>query len=241
MENELFGHEKGSFTSAEVAVEGLVDVANGGTLFLDEIGEMPLAIQVKMLRLLQEREYRRVGGTRILHADVRIVAATNRDLKDWVKQGRFREDLFYRLNVAAIRTPSLSQMREDIALITNRLLVKLRDAKPVAGISEEALKVLMAYHWPGNVRQLQNALECAALMCERGKIVQPEHLPSYVWETETPEIPTGGYYESMHQHQMKIVQNALIQTAGAYPEAARLLGISERYLRTLAHTHKLDT
>ncbi len=234
VETELFGHEKGAFTSAGSQKQGLVEIADGGTLFLDEIGELPLTIQAALLRFLQEREFRRIGGTRTLHADVRIVAATNRNLEEWIQQGRFRHDLYYRLNVATIRTPPLSEMRADIPLLVDRLLEKLRDARPVGGISDEALGILTAYHWPGNVRQLQNAVECAVLMCGQGDIIEPDHLPAYVSEVKISHAAPSGYYAGMAQHQKMLIETALAHAGGQPVEAARMLDISASYFRRLA-------
>jgi PAS domain S-box-containing protein len=182
LESELFGHVKGSFTGAIKDHTGLIETAHTGTLFLDEIGEIPLPLQVKILRFLQEGDCRRVGDTETRTFDVRIIAATNRDLEKESQQGSFREDLFFRLSVIPIFLPPLRERREDIPLLTNHLLQKLCDThtRDVTGISSEALKMLMDYSWPGNVRELENAVEYALHLTDEGKSIKPEQLPSKI-------------------------------------------------------------
>ena len=172
LESELFGHEKGAFTGAERRREGRFVQANGGSLFLDEVGEMPVAMQVKLLRVLQERELTRVGGEQVLPVDVRLIVATNRNLAQMVEDGAFRGDLFYRLNVVELKTPPLRERREDIPLLArsffNRL--KLKSGKNIQGVSNEALEVLMKYRWPGNVRELRNMIERAMLFVKNNEL-----------------------------------------------------------------------
>jgi transcriptional regulator with GAF, ATPase, and Fis domain len=177
LEAELFGYERGAFTGAMQSKPGQLEQASGGVLFLDEVGEMSLPAQAKFLRVLQEREFQRLGGTRILRTDARIVAATNRDLQKATTNGQFREDLFYRLNVFAIKLPALRDRREDILKLTQCFLDEFGRAfaHPPAGISREARQMLLAYHWPGNVRELRNILERAAILCDGGLITE-EHL-----------------------------------------------------------------
>jgi DNA-binding NtrC family response regulator len=177
--SELFGHEKGAFTGADTCKIGLLESAAGGTVLLDEIGEMPLSMQVKLLHVLQERRIRRVGGTRPVDLNIRIIAATNRDLKELIKKGKFREDLYYRLNVVTIRLPRLSERREDIPLLVHHFIAKANKAfvKDVRGMSPQALALLMEYGFPGNVRELENIIQHAVALTE-GKKLTPEDLPS---------------------------------------------------------------
>ena len=177
LEAELFGYERGAFTGATQSKPGQLEQAAGGTLFLDEVGEMSPSAQAKLLRVLQEREFQRLGGTRVLKTNARIVAATNRDLQKAIARGQFREDLFYRLNVFAIHLPALRDRREDILPLTEAFLDEIGRAfgRPPAGISREAQRALMEDHWPGNVRELRNVLERAAILCDGG-LIAAEHL-----------------------------------------------------------------
>ncbi|HEY6508745.1 MAG TPA: sigma-54 dependent transcriptional regulator, partial [Vicinamibacterales bacterium] len=190
LESELFGHMRGAFTGADANKKGLVEVAEGGTMFLDEIGEMNQTMQVKLLRFLQERRFRRLGGTDEVTADIRVVAATHQDLLALVANGRFREDLFYRINVIPVQLPALRERREDIPLLAERFLASFarQMGKSVTGISREAQRVLTEYHWPGNVRELQNVLERAVAL-EETPVVLPETLPLHV---RTPAGPVPG-------------------------------------------------
>src|SRR5262245_29497972 len=178
LEAELFGYERGAYTGATSSKPGQLEQAAGGTLFLDEVGEMSLPVQAKFLRVLQEKEFQRLGGTRVLRSDARIVAATNRDLERAITQGQFREDLYYRLNVFAIELPALRERRDDILPLCEAFLAELSQqfGRPPAGVSQEARRLLLEYHWPGNVRELRNSLERAAILCEGG-LITPEHLP----------------------------------------------------------------
>src|SRR5207253_40867 len=183
LESELFGYEKGAFTGAVLARAGRLEQAVGGTLFLDEVGEMSPAVQAKFLRVLQEREFQRLGGTRMLKADVRVIAATNRDLQVAMTRGAFREDLYYRLHVFAIHLPPLRERTEDILPLLEHFVEELGPVvlgRPAAGISREARAHFLAYSWPGNVRELRNAVERALVLCEGG-LINPEHLP---WRTQ---------------------------------------------------------
>ena len=181
MESEMFGHKKGSFTGAVIDKSGLFEVADGGTLFLDEVGELPLSIQVKLLRAIQERIIRRVGATDDIKVDVRIIAATNRDLEKMVNDGTFRQDLYYRLNVIQIKTPSLRERRDDIPLLANHFLKKYNDrlGKNIGGISQEAMEMMRRYDYPGNVRELENIIERTVAL-EAGSTILPESLPPFV-------------------------------------------------------------
>jgi len=177
LESELFGYERGAFTSAHQAKPGQIELASGGVLFLDEVTEMSLAAQAKFLRVLQEREFQRLGGTRMLKANIRVIAATNRDLRKAVERGDFREDLLYRLQVFDIPIPSLRERRADIVPLSKALLQDIGRsfARPPAGLTQDALEALLRYHWPGNVRELRNVLERAAILCEGG-LISAEHL-----------------------------------------------------------------
>ncbi|HDM08961.1 MAG TPA: sigma-54-dependent Fis family transcriptional regulator, partial [Desulfobacteraceae bacterium] len=176
--NELFGHEKEAFTGARGVKKGLLEAASGGTVLLDEIGDMPLSMQVKLLRVLQEKKLIRVGGTEEIPADIRVLAATNKDLRKEVRKRTFRQDLYYRLNVITLEVPALTERRDDIPLLAHHFLKKFADAqnKDVEKISDEVMDILMAYEFPGNVRELENIIERAVVLCE-GDTVQPKHLP----------------------------------------------------------------
>jgi len=178
LEAELFGYERGAFTGATQSKPGQLEQAGGGTLFLDEVGEMSLPAQAKFLRVLQEREFQRLGGTRVLRTDTRIIAATNRDLEKAIEQNQFREDLYYRLNVFAIYLPALRERPQDVLAISEAFLAEIGRSigRPAAGISREARDRLTEYHWPGNVRELRNILERASILCEGG-LITPEHRP----------------------------------------------------------------
>ncbi|MGH7424145.1 MAG: sigma-54 interaction domain-containing protein, partial [Candidatus Methylomirabilales bacterium] len=196
LESELFGHMKGAFTGAVTAKEGLFEVADGGTVFLDEIGETSPAIQVKLLRILQERVFRRVGGTEDIEVDVRVIAATHQDLKELIHKERFREDLFYRLNVIPVHLPPLRERREDIPLLAMNFLAKYSEEnkRPIQGIAPEAMELLLRYHWPGNVRELENAIERAVAL-GTAAVLAPDSLPEAVrdsgQETGDPRPETG--------------------------------------------------
>ena len=193
LESELFGHMRGAFTGADSNKKGLIEVAEHGTIFLDEIGEMSPTMQVKLLRVLQERKYRRVGGTEEIGANIRVIAATNRDLAARVAQGQFREDLFYRLNVIPIRLPALRERAEDVPLIADHFLVKFTRemGKPIGGFSADAVERLKAYQWPGNVRELENAIERAVAL-EATDRIQDETLGEHLSSTPRPVAPGAG-------------------------------------------------
>ena len=190
LESELFGHEKGAFTGAERSRQGRFEAAHGGTLFLDEIGDLPSAVQVKLLRVLQEGEIQRVGSNQTIKVDVRIVTATHRNLNALIAEGRFRQDLYYRINVVPISLPALRQRMEDIPLLAQTFIERnaLRSGRPITGISQPALARLMAYSWPGNVRELINAIEYAFVTCSQG-LIQPRHLPPPCRRSHPPPAP----------------------------------------------------
>ena len=252
MESEMFGHKKGSFTGAISDKSGLFEVADGGTLFLDEVGELPLSIQVKLLRAIQERVIRRVGGTDDTKVDVRIIAATNRNLEDMVGQGSFRQDLYYRLNVINIRTPSLRERRDDIALLANHFLQKYNGKlnKSVNAISFDAMEILKKYDYPGNVRELENIIERTVAL-EAGATVLPESLPPLVQtpsgkkmaSAEGIEVgPEGVELEKViSQIEKELLIKAIHQANGVKKKAAKLLGITFRSMRYRVEKYNLGT
>lgn len=240
LESELFGHVKGSFTGATADKRGLFEEANAGTIFLDEIGETSLAVQVKLLRVLQEGEMRRVGSARPVRVDVRVLAATNRDLEREVKEGRFREDLYYRLSVVTLRVPPLRERTEDLALLAANALRQAREAGARATtISEEALAVLNQYEWPGNVRELENTIAHAALYA-RGNVITPEDLPAKVRKearTIEPENKTHAMFKdlpSLDEIERRYVIHVLQTVGGSRTRAAEVLGIDRRTLYRMA-------
>src|SRR3989449_1112308 len=250
LESELFGYEKGAFTGAVSARAGRLEQAAGGTLFLDEVGEMSPAVQAKFLRVLQEREFQRLGGTRMLKADVRVIAATNRDLKVAMNEGAFREDLYYRLHVFAIHLPPWRERTEDILPLLERFVRELGPVvigRPAAGISREAREHFLAYGWPGNVRELRNAMERALILCEGG-LINPEHLPWHAEATKraapppapaqvrpaaqpaVEEFPAHGV--DLEAMERTLIEGALKQAGQNKSKAAKLLGLSRSKLYT---------
>jgi two-component system NtrC family response regulator len=237
LESELFGHEKGSFTGAIARKTGKFEQANTGTIFLDEIGDMTLATQAKILRVLQEREFERVGGSETTKIDVRIIAATNKDLARAVEDGSFREDLYYRLNVFSIHLPPLRERKEDIPPLIDHLVGQsARElGKTIAGFSAEAMALLLAYDWPGNVRELENYVQRAVVMAE-SDVMGAECLPPHVvtFQERLPDEPTlqpgHSLDDTLEDAERKLIRAALRRTAGVQTRAARLLGITERSL-----------
>ena len=232
LESELFGHEKGSFTGAISRREGRFKLAHGGTLFLDEIAEMSLVLQAKLLRVIQTRSFERVGGTETITSDVRMVVATNRDLEAEVRQGRFREDLYYRLNVIPITLPPLRDRREDIPLLAAHFLklVTERNGRPIRGFAPKAMDLLMRNRWKGNIRELENVVERAVIMT-RGEYIQPEDLPTNLQEPGAGEplgITPG---RPLSELEREAILRTLEMVAGNRTETARLLGISRRTLQ----------
>lgn len=242
MESEMFGHKKGSFTGAIIDKVGLFEVADGGTLFLDEVGELPVSIQVKLLRAIQERVIRRVGATEDLKIEVRIIAATNRNLEDMVAKGTFRQDLFYRLNVIGIRTPALRERLEDIAILANHFLKKYNDKlnKNIAGISTEAMDILKNYNYPGNVRELENMIERTVAL-EAGSTILPESLPPIVNTPSGRKMASSNEIEMgdsgleldkvIGQIEKELLIKAIHSAGGVKKKAAKLLHISFRSMR----------
>ena len=243
LESELFGYVKGAFTDARQSKKGLFEAASGGTLFLDEVGETSLAMQVRLLRALQERKIRRVGGTDEIDVDVRVISATNAPLEDLVQQKRFREDLFYRLQVIPVRTPPLRERREDIPLLAEHFAVRFarQMGKRVAKVSDEAMALLRAFSWPGNVRQLENVIERAVAL-ESTEAVLPERLPETIRQPGRDEaLPAIGDGFSLDAFllslEARLLHQALERAAGDRTEAAKLLGVSSRSLRYLIQKH----
>ncbi len=240
IESELFGHERGSFTGAVEQKAGIFELAGTGTLFLDEVGELPPQVQVKLLRALQERKIRRVGGQRDLPLQARVLAATNRDLEAEVKGGRFREDLFYRLNVIQIRLPPLRERRGDIAVFVDAFLDRFAQevGRPRPRLSPEAERLLQAWDYPGNLRELANVVERAVTLCE-GEVVGPAVLPPAMQGAAAPEsaagavLPAAGLDLQAHLDaiERRVLEQALERTGGIRTEAARLLGLTFRSLR----------
>lgn len=236
LESELFGHEKGAFTGAHTQKLGKLEVAAGGTVFLDEIGDMKPALQAKLLRFLQNREFDRVGGTRSIKVDVRIVAATNRNLQQAVKDGAFRADLFFRLNVVSLTIPPLRNRQEDIPQLIERSLARLcRDMKrPMSHMSPSAIKKLASYAWPGNVRELENAIERAVVL-KTGDLLEPEDFALHSLELQQQESPVNHlpFHDSVEHHKVFIIRDALAKTGGSRAQAAELLGLQPTYLSRL--------
>jgi Nif-specific regulatory protein len=241
LESELFGHEKGAFTGAIVQKRGKLEIVDGGTLFLDEIGELSPTIQAKLLRVLQEREFERVGGTRSIKVDARILAATNRDLETAIRDGSFRQDLYYRLNVVSFTMPPLRERREDISLLASYFAMKCsqKSKRRVTGISAEARSYLMNYNWPGNVRELENAIERAVVLGETERIL-PEDLPESVLDMASATIShQPKYYEAVKETKKQLIFNAIKQANSNYTEAAKLLGIHPNNLHRLIRNMNL--
>jgi Nif-specific regulatory protein len=235
LESDLFGHERGAFTGASVQKKGRLEVADGGVVFLDEIGELAPALQVKLLRVLQEREFERVGGTHTIKVDIRLIAATNRDLNDAVRTGPFRQDLYYRLAVVTLTMPPLRERREDIPMLTRHFVQKYAKRSKVKPkpVSREAMAALVNYEWPGNVRELENAIE-RALVMGSADMVRLEDLPESLLEQESPaEMHEGKYHASVKELKKQLIIDAVEQTRGNYVEAAGILGVHPNYLHRL--------
>jgi len=234
LESELFGYEKGAFTGAATSKPGKFELANNGTLFLDEIGDVPLPIQVKLLRVLQERQFERLGGTRTLKVDVRLIAATNRDLRAALEEGTFREDLYYRLNVVAIDIPPLREHKEDIPSLVYHFLKKFarENGKPVPEITPEAMNLLSSFHWPGNIRELENTIERAITLAPGPKLgvndIQLDRRTSRSAHDASPVLPDGMTLEHWED---EIISEALRRANGNKSQAARALGLSRNALR----------
>jgi two-component system response regulator PilR (NtrC family) len=253
LESELFGHMRGAFTGADSNKKGLIEVAERGTVFLDEIGEMSAVMQVKLLRVLQERKFRRVGGLEEMQADIRVIAATNQDLAKLVADGRFREDLFYRINVIGIHLPPLRERREDIPLVAEHFLTKYSEqmGKSINAISHDALDLMQKYDWPGNIRELENTIERAVAL-ESTPTVLPDSLPPAVrGDSVRPSLvgsqpieaalPSSGFDLEAHVQEIErgYLAEALKRAGGVQVKAAELLGMSFRSFRYYVKKYNL--
>jgi transcriptional regulator with GAF, ATPase, and Fis domain len=234
LESELFGHERGAFTGAVTQKRGQLEMANSGTIFLDEMGEISPALQAKLLRVLQERDFMRVGGTRSIPLNIRVIAATNKNLLTATREGTFREDLYYRLNVVAITMPPLRDRKEDIPQLANYFAAKYSEKcnRRIMGISTDAGTLLKQYDWPGNIRELENAIERAVVLGSSGMIL-PEDLPEALHETPAQSMRSSTYHEAVRQLKRQLILTAMDQSEGKITEAARLLGVHSNYLHRL--------
>ena len=242
LESELFGHEKGAFTGAIARKKGKLEIAEGGTLFLDEISELAPGMQAKLLRALQEREFDPVGGTRPVKMNVRVIAATNRNLAEEVQKGKFRSDLYYRLNVVSLTTPSLRDRLEDIPLLAQSFIAKVSEKYrvPRKTLSADALTPLMQYDWPGNVRELENAIERAVVLGTSNEIVA-EDLPAAVREPASRETIDESFQGAVKENKKQLVLQAMEKANGYYVDAAKILGLHPNSLLRLIRTLGLRT
>jgi Nif-specific regulatory protein len=242
IESELFGHVQGAFTGATADRKGRFELAHGGTLFLDEIGDIPPAIQIKLLRVLQEREFERVGGTQTIKVNTRLITATNKNLQERVNQGKFREDLFYRLHVFPIYVPPLRNRKADIVLLADHFLATYskQNNKNVRRFSSAVIDMLMSYHWPGNVRELENCVERAVLVAE-GDVIHPYHLPPTLQTAEaTGSAPHGNLKGIVDAYERDLIQDALKSSRGNIAAAARALGTTQRILGYKIRKFKIE-
>jgi len=236
LESELFGHEKGAFTGADKMKKGRFEIAHGGTIFLDEVGDIPQSIQVKLLRVLQEHQFERVGGTEKIEVDVRIIAATNKNLEEKIKDQSFREDLYYRLNVVSVKIPPLRERKEDILPMIEGFIEKYceENNKEKLEISKEAADVLMKYNYPGNVRELENIIERAVVLT-RGKVITlndlPMHIKGFKEEKTLATLGKGTLTEQVEEIEKQLIFDALQESGGNQTKAGKLLGLTERNLR----------
>jgi len=228
LESELFGHVKGAYTGADRNRKGRFEAAGGGDIFLDEIGDIPLSTQVKLLRVLQEKEIEKVGDHKPLSIDVRIITATNKDLKELMEEGRFREDLYYRVGVIPIYLPPLRERREDIPLLIDAFInrIRLRSRKDIVGMEEEALERLVNYDWPGNIRELINAIEYAFVLCPGDEIKKNNFPPTINGKSGFPSAKRPKKDRGTNSEQKEVLLDALKKSGGNKSEAAKLLGIS---------------
>jgi len=249
LESELFGHEKGAFTGAHQQKPGKFELANHGTIFLDEVGDIRESLQTKLLRVLQEHEFERVGGTKPIRADLRVIAATNRNLEEAVKAGRFREDLYYRLNVVRLSIPPLRDRRDDIPQLVEHFLRKYcaEVGKTISGISPAAMESLRAHDWPGNIRELENAIERAVVL-GNGPEIQTADLaiPTAAAVATAPGAdepappPLGEFHEAVERFKRELIERALAATKGNQTRAAELLGLQRTYLSRLIRHFRAD-
>jgi len=237
LESEFFGHEKGAFTGADRQRKGRFEQADGGTIFLDEVGEISLSTQLKLLRVLQEKEFERVGGNQAVRVDVRVIAATNSNLDKMISDGKFRQDLYYRLNVISIRVPPLRERKGDIPPLVSFFVTKFasENDKDIENVSKEAMDIMLKYNYPGNVRELENIIQRSVVMA-RGKILTTDDLPLYIKDTKSEgnlpiEKGIGSLDEAVEELERNLISEALKQSGGNQSKAAKMLGIGERNLR----------
>ena len=242
VESELFGHEKGSFTGATASRQGRFELADGGTIFLDEIGELSLPVQAKLLRILQEKEFERVGGSKTLKTDIRVIAATNRNLEEEIGNGKFREDLYYRLNIFPITVPPLRERKADILLLADYFVEKYNavNFKGIRRISTRAIDIFMRYHWPGNVRELENCIERAVILSE-DNVIHGYHLPPTLQTAESSGTPaTGSLQQRLDGIEHEMIIEALKRTKGNMAKAAMQLGLTERVMGLRVKKFRID-
>jgi len=248
LESELFGHERGAFTDAKMQKKGLFELADGGSVFLDEVGDMPAALQAKLLRFLEERKFRRVGGTKEIGVDVRVIAATNRDLEEAIEQGQFRRDLMYRLNVVTIFLPPLRARGDDLRLLTQHFVTRFATEfkKPIRAVSDGAYERMRAYGWPGNVRELRNVVERAVLL-SKGEVIEADDIVlgrsevhPWAWDLENMALPPEGFdFEKLRRLEYQLLRQALERTSNNQTAAAKLLNLSRDRLRYRLQKHGL--
>jgi Nif-specific regulatory protein len=242
LESELFGFEKGAFTGALARKKGRFELADGGTLFLDEIGDISPAMQIKLLRVLQERTFERLGGTDTIKVNVRLLAATNKDLEQAIKEGKFREDLYYRLNVFTIYVPPLRERKPDILLLAEHFLEKYEreHGKRIRRISTPAIDMMTCYHWPGNVRELENVIERAVLICD-SNVIHGHHLPASLQTAElSGTVNRVSLKSTVESYERGLIQDALKTTKGNKTRAAKLLDTTERILGYKINNYAID-
>jgi Nif-specific regulatory protein len=242
IESEMFGHEKGAFTGALNMRKGRFEMADGGTIFLDEIGDLPASIQIKLLRVLQEKEFERIGGNETIKSNVRVIAATNQDLENMIEENKFRQDLYYRLNVFPIYMPPLRDRKTDVPLLVDRFVEKYSKAnfKEIKRISSQAINLLMSYHWPGNVRELENCIERAALVAN-DDVIHAHHFPPTLQTAESTGTELrGSLQETLDGIEKNIILDALKSSRGNMARAARTLGITERIMGLRVNKHDID-
>ena len=243
IESELFGHEKGAFTGATEFRKGRFELANNGTIFLDEIGDLPPAVQTKLLRVLQERMFERLGGNMSIKVNIRIIAATNRDLEALIREGKFREDLYYRLNIFPIVVPPLRERKTDIILLANHFIEKYAKEmdKKIVSISVSATDMLMHYHWPGNVRELENCIERAIILCTDG-VIKTHHLPPNLHKSDDSPIQElkGTLQDMLISLEKEMISDALKRCRGNMAKAARILGLTERIMGLRVAKFRID-
>jgi Nif-specific regulatory protein len=243
IESELFGHERGAFAGAVATRKGRFEMADGGTLFLDEIGDLPMTTQIKLLRVLQEKEFERLGGVETIKVDVRIISATNRNIEELIRNFQFRLDLYYRLNLFPIFMPPLRERRTDIMLLADHFIERMskKHGKTIGRISAPAIDMMMSYHWPGNIRELENCIEHAVSMSTDG-IIHGYHLPISLQTAETSKTPPRGKLPAaLTALEYEMIVDALKSSYGNAVRAARILGITERFLRLRILKHRIDT